>query len=710
MEKKLSIAVIILSILFNIFLFLHISNSNVDDILLNKTTISFNFSNANKVISRTEFLDKIKQFSKNNNVEISQYSFLSKNKIDIYSTNIDGYKGLLIIPNLIFNRNIKVHDFEEIINVGFKNILYVDTNDMTIIKKLSETFKNEGQLYYLKTEYENNNFSFNKLKGDITNNFPTIFSLFTFAFILSIFFYYIFSRKKFFIYKIWGYTNIRIYFILNKYLYLSLLLSTILSYLVINVVVYRNIFSHLAIKISLNVLKINIFSALLIFISSLLLFLLFLPATGSPQKKELKKIMIMTYSFRVLLFLLIIFSFEQIFNKNLELKTKADSLKLWKNTQNLYNLYESYSPYYDNDLAAEDILNNKILKVYNELSYLRKVFIIETSNFERSRIENSATKNSKDFDYSYKVNVKKEEDIYSPYGRNIVVDKNYLERHIIKSLDDKNVIDMIDNSDNTLNILVPQKFKNYENNIKTSFTKWFYFQKIEVANYYNEAKSEKKVEKNIKDLKINIIYVKDGLNIFTYNQHSGDEYNTIKDTIITIYTQNIDNSFLASCLGYYTFIESGDEYSALREISDITWKYNVNELNTVLSVYEQKGEEISLIELDIKNLILNTIILLYFFIIFMVIIMYTYYKSSLQMIIIKSLYGYNYWQIYKNLILVNFAISVFMIPFVAIIYTNLLLYMILIIVIITAADYIIAQIISAYLVTKGKAQFIKGEI
>ena len=70
----------------------------------------------------------------------------------------------------------------------------------------------------------------------------------------------------------------------------------------------------------------------------------------------------------------------------------------------------------------------------------------------------------------------------------------------------------------------------------------------------------------------------------------------------------------------------------------------------------------------------------------MVIIMYTYYKSSLQMIIIKSLYGYNYWQIYKNLILVNFAISVFMIPFVAIIYTNLLLYMILIIVIITAAD------------------------
>ena len=122
MEKKLSIAVIILSILFNIFLFLHISNSNVDDILLNKTTISFNFSNANKVISRTEFLDKIKQFSKNNNVEISQYSFLSKNKIDIYSTNIDGYKGLLIIPNLIFNRNIKVHDFEEIINVGFKNI------------------------------------------------------------------------------------------------------------------------------------------------------------------------------------------------------------------------------------------------------------------------------------------------------------------------------------------------------------------------------------------------------------------------------------------------------------------------------------------------------------------------------------------------------------------------------------------------------------
>ena len=49
MEKKLIISVAILSILFNIFFFLHISNNIVDNFLLDKTTVSFDFSTNEQV-------------------------------------------------------------------------------------------------------------------------------------------------------------------------------------------------------------------------------------------------------------------------------------------------------------------------------------------------------------------------------------------------------------------------------------------------------------------------------------------------------------------------------------------------------------------------------------------------------------------------------------------------------------------------------------
>ena len=98
--------------------------------------------------------------------------------------------------------------------------------------------------------------------------------------------------------------------------------------------------------------------------------------------------------------------------------------------------------------------NNKILKVYQDLSGLDKVFIISTRNFERSNVTDD------NYDYTYLHDLKNEGDLYSPYGRNIVVDKNYLKRHEIKSVNGKSVADIIDVDGDVLNILVPKNIKN----------------------------------------------------------------------------------------------------------------------------------------------------------------------------------------------------------------------------------------------------------
>lgn len=139
-----------------------VSNDIVDNYLLNKTTISFDFTNNKDVDSKEEFLNKIKKFSEDNNVEIAQYSFLSTDKIDIYSTMKGKYKEILFIPNFVFNRNIKVHNFNELLNVGFKNILYIDCKDKDTINRVSETLKENCEIYNVKMEMKNNYFSFNK--------------------------------------------------------------------------------------------------------------------------------------------------------------------------------------------------------------------------------------------------------------------------------------------------------------------------------------------------------------------------------------------------------------------------------------------------------------------------------------------------------------------------------------------------------------------
>ncbi len=709
MEKRLIITAAILSILFNTFFFLYISNNIVDNFLLDKTTVSFDFSTNKQVVSKDEFLKKIKSFSEENNVEIAQYSFLSTDKIDIYTTMKEKYKEILFVPNIIFNRDIKVHNFDEILDIGFKNVLYIDTNDMDIINSFSEILKNDCKLYYLETAFGNDNFLFDNFFMNKDNNSIFVFVFLLFLFILVVFFYYSISKKRYLIYKLWGYSNAQIYYVLNKPLCVSLVLTMFLSNLVISGITYKNIFSRLVFEVLLTMLKLNIVIILLIFVLSIPLFWLFCSVANNDRKKGLTKIMIVSYKLRILLFLLIVFLSEQFFEQNAELKEKLDSLTVWKNTENLYNLYESYSPYYIDDLVAEDIHNDKIFKVYKELSDIDKAFIIKTTNFERPGTEGLILKKQEDIEYNYNINVENQEDLYSPYGKNIVVDRNYLKKHIIKSVEGKNVIDMIDNDNNVLNILVPQKFESYEKTIENSFKEWFWFQKVEVTNIYKKARGQKKVEKSIEDLRINTIYIENGQKLFTYNPNSGNGSNIIEDSIITVYTENVDNSFLAACMGDYIFIESTDEYSALKEISTITQKYNIIELNAIASVYDKKGEEIRLIEASINNLKLNTTIMSLLLVAFMIVIIYMYYKSFFSMIIIKSLYGYGFWNIYKHLILANLFVNIFTLFIVVIAFKKLSWYMIIFSVLLIIVDCFVSKIVNRCLITKGELQFITGE-
>lgn len=712
MEKKIVITAVILTAFINLYYFVHLNKNTADIALFDKTNITFYFDPSDdKAVSKPAFLKKLRDFSEENNVEIAQYSFLSSDNIDIYSTMPKAYKEALLIPGLIFNRNIKVHDFEELLDVGYKNLFYLNTKDMDIIQSLSDEVKDACMLYYSESAFNDNAAVFASFANDQDLRFLPVFILFIFVFALLIFFYYSKSRQAYVIYRLWGYTRMQVYHILNKPLYKPLFFTMILSSLAMTGILYHFVFSKLLLQILFMMSVFHAAIVLLLFLLSAALFSLsFAAVNNQNRKKDLSKMMITACASKFLLLLLIIFFCGNLFSQKAELQEKQDSLALWQNTKNLFAINESYSPFYAESLANEDILNHKILSVYKDLSESGKVFIIDTINFEHSRKVYNETADEPDYDYNYKINVKSEEDLYSPDGRNIFVDKNYLKRHPIHTADRKNVMDFIDNNGDVLNILVPLKYKKFEFLIEDSYQKWFYFQKIDVANYYREDSNLKKIEKNIDELKINIIWAADNQHYFTYNQYSGDQMNTITDPIVTVYTQNIDNSCLAACLGGSMLLESADEYSALKEVSAVTQKYDVSELNTVTSIYDQKGEEIKNLEDSIDSLILNTAVVFLLLIMFMAVITYAYYKTFLPAIIIKSLYGYRFASIYKYLILTNLLINLAVIPASAIIYKKISLSVLLTAGLISALDYLTAAAISGYLLKKGELSFIKGEL
>lgn len=90
----------------------------------------------------------------------------------------DDYKEILLIPNLLLNKDIKIHDFDEIYNVGFKNLFYIDTKDKDIIREFSKEFTHYGKVYDdLGSEYEGSGVSFNKIIKYMDADFLSVFPL-----------------------------------------------------------------------------------------------------------------------------------------------------------------------------------------------------------------------------------------------------------------------------------------------------------------------------------------------------------------------------------------------------------------------------------------------------------------------------------------------------------------------------------------------------
>lgn len=111
--------------------------------------------------------------------------------------------------------------------------------------------------------------------------------------------------------------------------------------------------------------------------------------------------------------------------------------------------------------------------------------------------------------------------------------------------------------------------------------KYFYFEKVEAENNYNEmAGREERLDITEDQLTVNIIFVKDGQRYFTYRSDCASaDGSWITDPLVQIYTGNIHCNYAHSFLTQWTYIpsEAGSPERAYEEIAPYIWECGAQE-------------------------------------------------------------------------------------------------------------------------------------
>ena len=146
----------------------------------------------------------------------------------------------------------------------------------------------------------------------------------------------------------------------------------------------------------------------------------------------------------------------------------------------------------------------------------------------------------------------------APAGMSVQVSREYFKWNPIETADGSELAEQIVQDDLTLNLLVPEQYRDMEQEILAAWRKYFYFEKVEAENDYNElAGREERLDIAENQLTVNIIYVKDGQRNFTYRSDCASaDGSWITDPLVQIYTGNIHCNYAHSFLTQWTYIPS----------------------------------------------------------------------------------------------------------------------------------------------------------
>lgn len=641
-------------------------NKKLNDILYKNTTSVLLSFDSPRTYSK-EFGKYLSDLGRNNQISISKYVFKSKNELIIYTSDTTLNNKIKLIKGVFPENNQFISNTysDDLQQSGL--FTKIDPELKINIKNMDMTNNISGEgIYYISTINQdllnniiadlNDNVASTKIV-DTTKIISTNISqeeiicilLLLLCLLMTITQYSIYKLKKVIILRINGFSIVKILSNIGKKFIYILMLASIIGYIILAIYyIYLNSFNYFF-ELSFYYLLISIlFSSLYIFTFMILMLLNLKIAhkiNAIKGKKNYYVISFMQYGLKLIFILALLISLHQVFIKASIINKQIENYTQWNKTQNLYTIAVTYNG--EDDAKKHVETSNKIEKFYEKIIKEKNGFIVSSDNY--SKVDNT---------YLYELNCEDVSPEVSPNGKRITVNENYFKYNDIESVN-SSVLNQIDYNDNVINILVPEKLKNYEQDIKANYKKYFYFQKVEVENIYNKKLNLQKNTTLESDLKVNIIYVKNNQYYFSYNSTIEFENNNlIKDPIVVIYTGNIDNS---SCLSYMTnsFYFYSNAEDPFNEIKPIILECDLeSSIQKVISVYDKYGNEIQKIGKECNKLVIVIIILFISNFISIYNLMISYYEKNKYKLYIKKLFGYNFLRLNRTFILMLILIDI----------------------------------------------------
>ena len=179
------------------------------------------------------------------------------------------------------------------------------------------------------------------------------------------------------------------------------------------------------------------------------------------------------------------------------------------------------------DLSWEEQLEFEVAasRFFAELEEKHNAFIVDTFNFRMS----GGLRNWEIHEQHY---LSGEFENFWPssfcsHGRSIQVSIHYFLHNPIEPVDGGNLLDHLIFDPYTMNVLVPESLRAYEDAVIAAHRFRFWFDRIDVDNIYNEFIGTPLNQTIPDDLNINIIYVKNNQSYFLFNSNVESENDSI---------------------------------------------------------------------------------------------------------------------------------------------------------------------------------------
>ena len=253
----------------------------------------------------------------------------------------------------------------------------------------------------------------------------------------------------------------------------------------------------------------------------------------------------------------------------------------WEEYKNIYTTSIQYTG--ENESTAKYLeISERSAELFPLLEENVGAFVMDAYNYQAMDDEGTPLYEMNNVDYPVEID---------PYGHSICVSRNYFRHNPIETADGSDLIEQIIYDNLTLNILVPEKHKDMEEQIIAAYRENFYFEKVQATNdYYEMAGIDETLDISEESLNINIIYVKDGQTYFTFRSDCAVATdNLIEDPVVRIYTSNIHCNYAHSFMTQWVYFpsEAEDAEAAYKDIEPYVKQCGAeNSVQSVLSVYE----------------------------------------------------------------------------------------------------------------------------